>query len=150
MAEWRDILNRAADNLSVDLNHSSQPSFRQQPAGWPAQRPGLGQAPFVASRDRLARELEAVSGLAPSQQRPQARLPQQRLRAMEAPATAHRASITQAIGQPAQAAAPAQVQAEVYVAPAAKKSGSGREIAALFTSVGIVALAVYGFFVLLH
>jgi hypothetical protein len=73
---------------------------------------------------------------------------------MEAPATAHRASITQAIGQPAQAPAPAQVQAEVqvqaHVPPAAKKSGSGRELAALFTSVGIVVLAVYGFFVLLH
>ena len=142
MAEWRDILNRAADNLSVDLNHTSQPSFRQQPAGWPAQRPGLGQAPFVASRDRLARELEAVSGLAPSQQRPQARAYQER----EHAATAHRASITQAIGQPA----PAQVQAQVHVPPAAKKSGSGRELATLSISVGIVALSVYGFFVLLH
>lgn len=152
MAEWREILNRAADNLSVDLNHRPQPSFRQQPAGWPAQRPGLGQAPFVASRDRLARELETASGLAPSQQRPQARAYQQRERA----ATAHRASITQAIGQPAQAAAQvqahgqAQVQAQVNVRPAAKKSGSGRELAALSISVGIVALAVYGFFVLLH
>jgi hypothetical protein len=148
MAEWRDILDRAADNLSVDLNHRSQPSFRQQPAGWPAQRPGLGQAPFVASRDLLARELEAVSGLAPSQQRPQARLPQQRERALKAPATAHRASITQAIGKPAQAAA--HVQPQVHVRPAAKKSGSGHELAALSISVGIVALAVYGFFVLLH
>ena len=146
MAEWRDILNRAADNLSVDLNHTSQPSFRQQPAGWPAQRPGLGQAPFVASRDRLARELEAVSGLAPSQQRPQARLPQQRERALKAPATAHRASLTQAIGQLAQAAPQVEVQAPA----AAKKSGSGRELAALSISVGIVAFAVYGFFVLLH
>ena len=144
MAEWRDILNRAADNLSVDLNHTSQPSLRQQPAGWPAQRPGLGQAPFVASRDRLARELEALSGLAPSQQRPEARLPQQRERV----ATAHRASLTQAIGQPGQAAP--QVQAQVQVQSAAKKSGSGRELAALSISVGIVALAVYGFFVLLH
>jgi hypothetical protein len=116
----------------------------------------LGQAPFVASRDRLARELETASGLAPSQQRPQARAYQQRERA----ATAHRASITQAIGQPAQAAAQvqahgqahgqAQVQAQVNVRPAAKKSGSGRELAALSISVGIVALAVYGFFVLLH
>jgi hypothetical protein len=146
MAEWRDILDRAADNLSVDLNHRSQPSFRQQPAGWPAQRPALGQAPFVASRDLLARELEAVSGLAPSQQRPQARAYQQRERV----ATAQRASITQAIGQPARAPAAAQVQSQVHVRPAAKKSGSGRELATLSISVGIVALSVYGFFVLLH
>jgi hypothetical protein len=145
MAEWRDILDRAADNLSVDLNHRSQPSFRQQSAGWPAQRPGLGQPPFVASRDRLARELEAVSGLAPSQQRPQARLPQQR-DVLKSPATAHRASLTQAIGRPAQTAP----QVEVQAPPAAKKSGSGRELAALSISVGIVAFAVYGFFVLLH
>ena len=110
----------------------------------------MKQAPFVASRDRLARELEAVSGLAPSQQRPQARLPQQQERAPKASATAHRASLTQAIGQPGQSAAPAQVQAQVHVPPAAKKSGSGRELAALSISVGIVALAVYGFFVLLH
>jgi len=106
----------------------------------------LGQAPFVASRDRLARELEAVSGLAPSQQRPQARAYQER----EHAATAHRASITQAIGKPAQTQAPAQVQAQVHVRPAAKKSGSGRELATLSISVGIVALSVYGFFVLLH
>jgi hypothetical protein len=146
MAEWRDILNRAADNLSVDLDHSSQSSFRQQTAGWPAQRQGMGQAPFVASRDRLARELEAVSALAPSQQRPQARLPQQQERARKAPPTAQRASLTQAIVQPAKAAP----QVPVQMQPAAKKSGSRHELAALAISVGIVAFAVCGFFVLLH
>jgi hypothetical protein len=82
--------------------------------------------------------------LAPSQQRPQSRPAQQR----EHAATAQRASITQAIGQPDRA--PAQVQAQVHLRPAAKKSGSGRELATLSISVGIVALSVYGFFVLLH
>jgi hypothetical protein len=46
--------------------------------------------------------------------------------------------------------AQAAPQVEVQAPAAAKKSGSGRELAALSISVGIVAFAVYGFFVLLH
>ena len=148
MAEWRDILNRAADNLSVSPNHRTQPSFRQQPVGWPAQGPGLGQMPFAASRDHLARELEGMSSAVPLQQRPQTQRPQQRERAVERQAGAYRASISQSIVQPVQA--PAQIPEQVHAQPAAKRSGAARELTALSVSVGIVALAVYGFFVLLH
>ena len=125
MAEWRDILDRAADNLSIDPR--SQASFRQQPA--------MRQGSFIASRNLLAHELEAASY--PAQAPAQMRHPQHRERAMAVPG---RASITQSIGLPVQAAPQA----------AAKKGGAARELATLSISVGIVAMAVYGFFVLLH
>ncbi len=144
MAEWRDILDRAADNLSVDLNRSPQAPFRQQPAGWPAPRPGPRQAPFAATRDLLASELEAISSPSPAQRSPQTARTQTRARAPQSPAPAVRAPITQAIAQPAQA------QQEPAQEPAAAKSCTGRELAALSISVGIVVLAVYGFFVLLR
>ena len=147
MAEWRDILNRAADNLSVDLNHRSQPSFRQQPAGWPAQRPGLGQAPFVASRDRLARELEG--GLRPGAIPAAPSSAASSAAGARAEGAGHGSpGVSYAGHRPAGPGRAAQV--EVQAPPAAKKSGSGRELAALSISVGIVAFAVYGFFVLLH
>ena len=127
MAEWRDILERAADNLSID-----QAPFRQQPAGWPAQARGTREGSFVASRDLLTRELQAAPGKA--QYRSQA------------PAARSRAPITQAIVQPVLAE---QLRAQVQ-APVAKKSRAGREIAALTVSVSVVAMAVFGIFALLH
>ena len=157
MAEWRDILERAADNLSVNLDQGAQAQFRQQPAGWPAQRRDV---PFVASRDLLARELDAISAPVAAQQRLQKGQAQPRARVAQAPAGGPRVSITQSIGQPAQRpqpdqARPQQAQAlaqpsPIAQQPAAKKSNSGRELVALSLSVGIVTLAVYGFLVLLH
>jgi len=149
MAEWRDILDRAAGNLPINLDQEAQAPFRQQAAGWPAQQRGPRGGSFVASRDLLARELEAVSEPAPMQHRPQTQA-----RAVEAPGAAYRPSITQSIGQPARAlpepaqALPRPAQALPRSAPG--KSSSGRELAALSVSVGIVVLAVYGFFAFLH
>ncbi len=147
MAEWRDILDRAAGNLPINLDQEAQVPFRQQAAGWPAQQRGPRGGSFVASRDLLARELEAVSELAPMQHRPQMSHPQMQARAVEAPGAAYRPSITQSIGQPARAL-PEPAQALPQSAPG--KSSSGRELAALSVSVGIVVLAVYGFFAFLH
>jgi hypothetical protein len=147
MAEWRDILDRAADNLSVDHNRGPQASFRQQPAGWPAQQRGSRDVPFVASRDLLARELEAVSSPVQARRAPQTSRMQASQRMAQAPAAA-RAPITQSIGAPVPAlrSQPPQQRQQ----PAAQRSSSGRELAALSVSVGIVVLTVYGFFVLLH
>jgi hypothetical protein len=153
MAEWRDILDRAADNLPMNLDQSAQAPFRQQPAGWPASGHGPRGGSFVASRDLLARELDMISGPPAVQRHPQMSHPQARARAVEAPAAAYRASITQSIGQPARALPqPAQPlpQAQALPQPAPGKSSSGRELAALSVSVGIVVLAVYGFFAFLH
>jgi hypothetical protein len=129
-AEWRESLERAADNLSVDFHRG------QQPAGWPVPQANMGQSSFAASRHLLARELGATPSPAPA--RPQRGHPQQRQRAVAA--TAGRASITQSIGEPLQGAPQ----------PAAKKGGTMRELVTLLISVGIVATAVGGFFVLLH
>ncbi len=154
MAEWRDILDRAAGNLPINLDQEAQVPFRQQAAGWPAQQRGPRGGSFVASRDLLARELEAVSEPAPMQHRPQFSHLQTQARAVEAPGAAYRPSITQSIGQPARAlpepaqALPRAAQALPQSAPG--KSSSGRELAALSVSVGIVVLAVYGFFAFLH
>ena len=154
MAEWRDILDRAAGNLPINLDQEAQVPFRQQAAGWPAQQRGPRGGSFVASRDLLARELEAVSEPAPMQHRPQMSHPQTQARAVEAPGAAYRPSITQSIGQQARAlpqpaqALPQAAQALPQSAPG--KSSSGRELAALSVSVGIVVLAVYGFFAFLH
>ncbi len=91
----------------------------------------------MASRNLLARELEAASNPGQARARSQMGHPQHRERAMAVPG---RASIMQSIGQPVHAAPQ----------PAAKKGGAARELATLSISVGIVAMAVYGFFVLLH
>lgn len=132
-AEWRESLEKAADNLSMDLGQG------QQPAGWPASQPDTGQSSFAASRNLLARELgTAPVPAAPAQIRPQRRPPQQRERTM--PSAAGRASITRSIGQPAQAGQQ----------PAAKERRAMRELVTVSVSAGIVATAIYGFFALLH
>jgi hypothetical protein len=128
MAEWRDILERAADNHSA-----GQSPFRQQPAGWPA----AGRGNPVASREQLARELQATP--IPAQHRYPAPAPQQVRR--------QRASLTQSIVQPPVFAEEPPLPRQE---PVARKSGAGREIAALSISVGVVGMAVYGFFALLH
>jgi len=139
MAEWRDILERAADNLSID-----QAPYRQQPAGWPAQTRTAGTAAFSggatfsSSRDMLARELSAAPTLAPVR--------------TQAPARNYRAPITQAIVEPVAAERPqmAQRQRMPRSVPSAKQGRAGREIAALSISVGVMAVTVYGIFALLH
>ena len=99
MAEWRDILDRAAGDLPINLDQEAQVPFRQQAAGWQAQQRGPRGGSFVASRDVLARELEAVSEPSPMQHRPQLSHLQTQARAVEAPGAAYRPSITQSIGQ---------------------------------------------------
>jgi hypothetical protein len=128
MAEWRDILDRAADNLSIDPR--SQGTMRQA-AGWPAHQGGA--VPFMASRDLLARELEAAPGTHFQTNR--------RTYPASAPG---RASLMQAV-----VVRPAQAESRP-AAKKAKKGGVGRELATLLISAGIVAMAVYGIFALLH
>ena len=135
MAEWRDILNRAADNLSVD--HAS---FRTQPAGWPARARGTRDAPFGAGPGPLTRELQVASGTLQRQYQAPAR----------EQSTRHRASLTQTVFEPVLDEQPRARAKGRSKAPAAKKSGAGREILVLSVSVGIVAFAVYGIFALLH
>jgi hypothetical protein len=126
MAEWRDILERAADNLSID-----QAPFRQQPAGWPAHARVAGAATFSNSRDLLARELSA----APAR--------------TQTPARGYRAPITRAIVEPVLTPQP-QISEKKPRRKSASGHDRGREIAALSISVGVVAMTVYGIFALLH
>jgi len=55
---WRNILERAAENLSIDL-HQNGPGTIGQPAGWPAPR-GAARQPrsFAEPRDLLEHELK--------------------------------------------------------------------------------------------
>ena len=56
---WRNILERAADNLSVDLE--PRPYHRSQPAHQARQQPSSDFQSFSESRDRLARELQSIT-----------------------------------------------------------------------------------------
>jgi hypothetical protein len=53
---WRDILERAGENLSIDLNQERHSRIRQQSAGWPEARRTAHQ-PFSLP-DLLERERE--------------------------------------------------------------------------------------------
>jgi hypothetical protein len=63
---WRNILERAAENLSIELEQSTAPVFRHAHAT-PIGRASAGtrrlspQLSFAESRDMLARELMALS-----------------------------------------------------------------------------------------
>lgn len=62
MAEsWRSILERAADNLSIELDQMAVPAFGHAPAASFAPRRLSPQLSFAESRDLLARELQAFS-----------------------------------------------------------------------------------------
>lgn len=133
---WRNILERAAANLSVELDRA-EPALKQQHGGWPSprQRSQRPNSP-VKARDLLARELEAISK-SPSLPRQRPAQPQQR--ASGHPVTVYKAPISQAVRQPSQPSRHAP-----------DKGNPGRELAALSISVMIVVLAIYGFFLLLH
>lgn len=133
---WRNILERAAANLSIELDTKMGPAFRQQPGGWPAaRRPVHRPISPMESRELLAQELEAISTPSPAVRR----APQPRERALGQAVAVYKPAITQAVRQTAQPARPAP-----------DKGNTGRELAALSISVMIVVLAIYGFFLLLH
>ncbi len=134
---WRNILERAAASLSIELDENSAPAFKQQRGGWPApQRPSQRPISPVESRNLLARELAAIS--TPSQAaRPGSSQPRER--ASGQAVAVYKPPITQAVRPPAR---PSRHP------PA--KGNAGRELAALSISVMIVVLAIYGFFLLLH
>ncbi|MGC1586801.1 MAG: hypothetical protein WA791_14065 [Rhodomicrobium sp.] len=130
---WRNILERAASNLSIELDGDAAPVLRQQPSAWPAPRRHSQKPNFpMESRDLLARELEAMSK--PSRGGRQ-RSPQPGQTAPAYPVAVYKEPITQTVRQPTRPS---------------RKGNPGRELAALSISVMIVVLAVYGFFWLLH
>ncbi len=63
---WRDILERAAKNLSIDLEREARSGFSHQLAGWPAPARPAQRHSFAESRELLARELEAIAGGPPN------------------------------------------------------------------------------------
>jgi len=137
---WRNILERAAANLSIDLDKRASAGLGRQPAGWPAQgRPASRPRSFAESRNLLARELEAISGHPPKERPGGPQMPAQRAKH---PGSTPRPPITQTVRPPASDLQPAPVQTPT--------SGSGRALATLAVSVAIVALTVYAIFGLLY
>jgi hypothetical protein len=132
---WRHILERAADNLAIDLE--------DRPIGRPAQtaprppftRPVARPRTFAETRQALALELEAI----PSH-------------AMDAPAS----HIKEVKGKKRQAKARKMPPDTVLPFPelrppqAPEKSKKSNNLAVLVVSVSIVALSVYGIYSLLH
>lgn len=131
---WRNILERAASNLSIELDPNVGPALQHQAHGWRA-APRTSQRPRSSSErcDLLARELEA---LCRPERRPQ--LPQMRAHPGRYPAALQQAQSTQLVCLPA-----------ASTARTPKKSGAARELAALSVSVAVVVLAIYGFLFLL-
>jgi len=58
---WRSILERAAENLSIDLDHMAAPAFGHAQATMPRPRRLSPQLSFAESRALLAQELQAFS-----------------------------------------------------------------------------------------
>ena len=58
---WRSILERAADNLSIDLDQMAVPAFSHAQAAPLGHRRLSPQLSFAESRELLARELQAFS-----------------------------------------------------------------------------------------
>ena len=58
---WRSILERAAENLSIDLDQMAAPAFGPAQAGMPRPRRLSPQLSFAESRALLAQELQAFS-----------------------------------------------------------------------------------------
>ncbi|MGO9546247.1 MAG: hypothetical protein ACLPPF_15815 [Rhodomicrobium sp.] len=139
---WRNILERAASNLTIDLDQRPSSSLRQQPAAWPSPtpvpaRPASNPRSFVESRDLLARELESISGQSLSNA--PARGQTQSGRAL-VPVRAQRPSMNKAV-KPA---------TRKFSHAACANGGSLRSLTALAVSVAIVVLSVYGIFALLQ
>src|SRR5208282_961306 len=97
---------RAASNLSIELDQKPGADLRDQPAGWPRQRQHLPQTRSLAeSRELLARELEAIST---QSRNPRPDRPQMRDRSPKRPSKLSRPSITQAVGPTLPASRPPQ------------------------------------------
>src|SRR6516162_3675944 len=58
---WRSILERAAENLSIDLDQMAAPAFSHAQPAMPGPRRLSPQLSFAESRALLARELQAFS-----------------------------------------------------------------------------------------
>src|SRR5664279_284964 len=58
---WRNILERAAGNLAIELDQMATPAFSHAPAVAFRSRRLSPQLSFAESRELLARELQAVS-----------------------------------------------------------------------------------------
>jgi hypothetical protein len=132
MAEsWRNILERAASNLSIELDHRARPALPPQPHEWrPARQTHRGSHSSGERYHLLTRELEA---LCRPERRPQ--LPQMRAQPAQHPAAQRTAPGAQLMRQPA--------------LKEPQKSGAARELAVLSISVAVVVLAIYGFLFLL-
>jgi hypothetical protein len=131
---WRDILERAAKNLSIDLDREANSGFRHQLAGWPAAKRQTRRHSFAESREMLALELEAIAGGPPRSRNKHAAAPQ--------PARFSRPPITQAIKPPQPEGESAQAQPRW-----------GRALAmfvATAVSAAVTVLTTYAFFILMR
>jgi hypothetical protein len=118
---WRDILERAAENLSIDLDRESR--LRQQSGGWPAPRrvsPPPFALAYLLERERAER-LQDLPVHEPRHDRKQARQ-----------------------------ASPQQSKAGAAQRSEPQKKGPLGEFAPAAISVAIVALTVYAIYNLLH
>jgi TPR repeat protein len=97
---WRSILERAAENLSIDLDQMAAPAFSHAQAAMPRPRRLSPQLSFAESRARLAQELQAFSPQ--PQKAPQAPL--------AAPLVAAGTALTVPVTAPEQMAQPARAQ----------------------------------------
>ncbi len=92
---WRNILERAAENLSIELEQTAAPIFRhahatpigRAPAGPRRLSPQLS---FAESRDMLARELMALSAQVREEQKAASQRPASQVTALTVPVTAPR------------------------------------------------------------
>ncbi len=128
---WRHILERAASNLSIELDEKAPAGF-SNPAGWPAPARARRRTRSLAeSRELLARELETIPAQAQDPARKQVKrsLPQQRV---------VRPSLNRAV-------LPREV--DPPQAPAARPD---RRLTALVISVAIVVLSLGAIYALLH
>lgn len=131
---WRNILERAATNLSIDLDPGARHALPPQPREWrPARQAPPGSHSSTERYDLLTRELEA---LCRPERHPQ--LPHMRAQPAQHSAAQRAAPGTQLVRQPAPK-------------PSEKpqKSSPTRELAVLSISVAVVVLAIYGFLFLL-
>jgi hypothetical protein len=129
---WRNILERAAANLSIELDQKSSREFRNRSAGWSApRRPAPLSRSIVETRDLLARELEAISEQVPRNRSSRA---QQQGRPAESAGRASRPAADYAVTAPAPRAQ-----------PRSRKTKSWRNLLAVSVSGVIVSLTAYAF-----
>jgi hypothetical protein len=133
---WRNILERTAANLSIELDQNPHPGLRPQYAGWPSPRPAAPEPYFFEeSRYLLACELRKVPRQLPGR----------------VPVPARPGRHPARVQKPAIARAPRPAAQETQVREAAPgRLGSLRDLAALTSSVAIVVLTGYAIFNLLH